>query len=33
MRILEQFSTWPFVVYRFMLGVVILAGVATGWLM
>ena len=22
MRILEQFSTWPFVVYRFMLGVV-----------
>ena len=33
MRILEQFATWPFVVYRFMLGVVILAGVATGWLM
>jgi undecaprenyl-diphosphatase len=33
MRILERFSTWPFVVYRFMLGVVILAGVATGWLM
>jgi undecaprenyl-diphosphatase len=33
MRILEQFSTWPFVVYRFMLGVVILAGVAMGWLM
>ena len=32
MRILEQFSTWPFVTYRFMLGVVILAGVATGWL-
>ncbi|MGA2566733.1 MAG: undecaprenyl-diphosphatase UppP [Pseudolabrys sp.] len=32
MRILEQFSTWPFVAYRFMLGVVILAGVATGWL-
>jgi undecaprenyl-diphosphatase len=32
MRVLEQFSTWPFVVYRFMLGVVMLAGVAAGWL-
>jgi undecaprenyl-diphosphatase len=32
MRILQQFSTWPFVIYRFMLGVVILVGVATGWL-
>lgn len=32
MRVLEQFSTWPFVVYRFILGVVILAGVAAGWL-
>ena len=32
MRILEQFSTWPFVFYRFMLGVFILAGVAAGWL-
>jgi undecaprenyl-diphosphatase len=32
MRVLEQYSTWPFVVYRFLLGVVILAGVATGWL-
>ena len=32
MRVLEQFSTWPFVVYRFLLGVVILVGVATGWL-
>jgi undecaprenyl-diphosphatase len=32
MRVLEQFSTWPFVVYRFMLGVVILVGVVTGWL-
>ena len=30
-RVLEQFSTWPFVVYRFILGVVILVGVATGW--
>jgi len=32
MRILEQFSTWPFVVYRFLLGVLILLGVAGGWL-
>ena len=32
MRILEQFSTWPFVIYRFMLGIVIVVGVATGWL-
>ena len=32
MRVLEQFSTWPFVVYRFILGVVILAGVVAGWL-
>ena len=32
MRILEKFSTWPFVVYRFILGVVLLGGVAMGWL-
>jgi undecaprenyl-diphosphatase len=32
MRILENFSSWPFVVYRFLLGVVILAGVYAGWL-
>lgn len=32
MRILEQFSTWPFVAYRFILGVIILTGVAMGWL-
>jgi undecaprenyl-diphosphatase len=32
MRILQQFSTWPFVVYRFLLGVGILVGVAIGWL-
>jgi undecaprenyl-diphosphatase len=32
MRILERFSSWPFVVYRFVLGVTIVAGVATGWL-
>src|SRR5215469_4292416 len=28
MRILENFSSWPFVIYRFLLGVVILAGIA-----
>ena len=32
MRILQQFSTWPFVIYQFMLGIIILVGVATGWL-
>ncbi len=32
MKILENFSSWPFVVYRFLLGVVILGGVAVGWL-
>jgi undecaprenyl-diphosphatase len=31
MRILEKFSTWPFVAYRFALGAIILAGVAMGW--
>ncbi len=31
MRVLEQFSTWPFVVYRFLLGVAILVGVSAGW--
>jgi undecaprenyl-diphosphatase len=31
-RILENFSSWPFVIYRFLLGLVILLGVATGWL-
>ena len=31
MRILENFSIWPFVAYRFMLGAVILIGVAMGW--
>lgn len=30
MRVLQQFSTWPFVIYRFALGVIILMGVATG---
>jgi len=32
MHFLERFSTWPFVAYRFLLGAVILAGVAMGWL-
>ncbi|MGO9390349.1 undecaprenyl-diphosphate phosphatase [Rhodoblastus sp.] len=31
MRILEKFSSWPFVVYRFLLGVFLLVGVAVGW--
>jgi undecaprenyl-diphosphatase len=33
MRFLEQFSTWPFVAYRFILGILMLVGVATGWLL
>jgi undecaprenyl-diphosphatase len=32
MQVLERFSAWPFVVYRGLLGVVLLVGVATGWL-
>jgi undecaprenyl-diphosphatase len=32
MHFLERFSTWPFAAYRFLLGAVILAGVAMGWL-
>jgi undecaprenyl-diphosphatase len=32
MRILEKFSSWPFVVYRAVLGIVLLVGLATGWL-
>lgn len=31
MRVLERFSAWPFVVYRSMLGVVLLTGMAKGW--
>ena len=31
MRILENFSSWPFVIYRFLLGLVILIGIAVGW--
>jgi undecaprenyl-diphosphatase len=30
MRVLERFSSWPFVIYRFALGVVILAGAIAG---
>lgn len=32
MRVLERFSAWPFVVYRGILGVMILVGIAMGWL-
>ena len=32
LRILERYSAWPFAVYRAFLGVVLLAGVASGWL-
>jgi undecaprenyl-diphosphatase len=32
MRILERFSTWPFVAYRLVLGIAILSLVASGWL-
>ncbi len=32
MRILERFSSWSFVIYRFVLGAVILVGVGVGWL-
>ena len=32
MRILEKFSAWPFVVYRFLLGVFLLVAVTVGWL-
>ena len=30
MRILERFSAWPFVVYRIVLGLVLLVGAASG---
>jgi undecaprenyl-diphosphatase len=32
MRVLERFSAWPFVVYRLVLGLVLLISVAVGWL-
>ena len=31
MRVLERYSAWPFVVYRGVLGVVLLVGLALGW--
>jgi len=32
LRVLERFSAWPFVAYRFLLGVVLIFGAAVGWL-
>lgn len=32
MRILERFSAWPFVIYRIVIGIVLLVGAASGWL-
>jgi undecaprenyl-diphosphatase len=32
LRLLERYSAWPFAVYRAALGVVLLAGIAIGWL-
>jgi undecaprenyl-diphosphatase len=32
MRVLERFSAWPFVIYRGVLGIVLLLSVAMGWL-
>ena len=32
MRVLERYSAWPFVIYRGALGVILLAGLAIGWL-
>ncbi len=32
MRFLERFSTWPFVIYRAALGVLLLAGAAYGFI-
>ena len=32
LRILERYSAWPFAVYRAFLGILLLAGIATGWL-
>jgi undecaprenyl-diphosphatase len=31
MRILERFSAWPFVIYRGLLGILILVGALAGW--
>ncbi|MCH3859640.1 hypothetical protein LZC01_09795, partial [Campylobacter jejuni] len=32
MRILERFSAWPFVVYRGLLGILLLVASSKGWL-
>jgi undecaprenyl-diphosphatase len=32
LRILKKFLAWPFVAYRALLGIVLLAGVYMGWL-
>jgi len=32
MRVLERYSAWPFVIYRGVLGVILLLGLAAGWL-
>jgi undecaprenyl-diphosphatase len=32
MKFLEKFSTWPFVIYRIVLGVFLIVGVSSGWL-
>ncbi len=32
LKLLEQFSSWPFVIYRAVLGVFLIASVAMGWL-
>ncbi|GAC1334530.1 MAG: undecaprenyl-diphosphate phosphatase [Beijerinckiaceae bacterium] len=32
LRILENFSAWPFVIYRALIGIVLLVGVMVGWL-
>jgi undecaprenyl-diphosphatase len=32
MRLLERYTAWPFVIYRGLLGIALLVGVATGWL-
>jgi undecaprenyl-diphosphatase len=32
MRVLERYSAWPFVIYRGVLGVILLAGLGLGWL-
>ncbi len=32
LRFLERFSSWPFVIYRAAIGIMLIAGVSTGWL-